>query len=155
MVVPLIGTVRHPRYDAHNIVPRLWQGSAPDTGRTVMRNGFDALVLTAEEFQPPAQAFPGVRVMHCPLDDHYDPLTPHEWNLIIRGANFVAHNVRRGRRVLVTCQQGLNRSGIITAMAVCLLTGVSGRDAVRLVQRRRPDALCNSNFVYHIEGVMV
>jgi protein-tyrosine phosphatase len=113
----------------------------------VARNGFEALVLSAEEYQPPRHAFPGVRVMHAPLDDHYDH--------IIRAANFVVHNVSRGRRTLVTCQAGLNRSGIITALAVCLLTGASGRQAVDLVQRRRPDALSNSNFVYHIESVMV
>lgn len=119
------------------------------------RKGFGALVLSAEEYQPPARAFPGVRVKHAPLDDHYDPLTPREWDCIISAANFVAHNVRRGRRTLVTCQAGLNRSGIITAMAVCLLTGMSGREAVELVQSRRPDALCNSSFVYHIENVMM
>jgi protein-tyrosine phosphatase len=124
-------------------------------GRTVMRNGFEALVLAAEEYQPPAHAFPGARVMHAPLDDHYDPLTAEEWEHIIRAANFAAHHVRSGRRTLVTCQAGLNRSGIITALAVCLLTGASGREAVDLIQRRRPDALCNSNFVYHIETVMV
>jgi protein-tyrosine phosphatase len=121
----------------------------------VARNGFKALVLSAEEYQPPRHAFPGVRVMHAPLDDHYDPITVEEWDHIIRAANFVVHNVSRGRRTLVTCQAGLNRSGIITALAVCLLTGASGRQAVDLVQRRRPDALSNSNFVYHIESVMV
>jgi protein-tyrosine phosphatase len=96
-----------------------------------------------------------VRVMHASLDDHYDPLTPEEWEHIIRAANFAAHHVMRGRRTLVTCQAGLNRSGIITALAVCLLTDMNGREAVELVQRRRPDALCNTNFVYHVESVMV
>lgn len=151
----LVGTVRHPRYDAHNILPRLWQGSAPDLGSQVARAGFQALVLAADEYQPPARAFPGVAVMHAPLDDHYDPLTAEEWERIISAARFAAYNVSLGRRTLITCQAGLNRSGIITALTVCFLTGTSGEDAVRLIQRRRPDALCNSNFVDHIETVLV
>jgi protein-tyrosine phosphatase len=146
--------VKHPYRDAHNILPKLWQGSAPRPGRSVSRDGFQALVLAAEELQLPGKLFPGVRVAHAPLDDHYDPLTAHEWDVIISAANFVAHNVKRGRRTLVTCQAGLNRSGIITAMAVCLLTGAGGFDAVELVKKRRPDALNNTNFVYHVESVM-
>lgn len=151
----LVGAVRHPRYDAHNILPRLWQGSAPKPGRSVARHGFQALVLAAEEHQPPARGFPGVRVMHAPLDDHYEPIGADEWEHIIRAANFAVGNVSCGRRTLITCQAGLNRSGIITALTVCLLTGMSGREAVSLVQRRRPDALCNHSFVHHIESVMV
>lgn len=150
----LIGTIEHPEIDAHNILPRLWQGSAPKTGRKVARSGFKALVLSAEEYQPPARKFPGVRVMHAPLDDHYRPLNAREWEHIIRAANFAASQVKRGNRTLITCQAGLNRSGIITALTVCLLTGASGREAVEHVRNMRPDALCNENFAYHIENVM-
>ena len=149
-----VDMVRHPHCDAHNILPRLWQGSAPDPGATVRRDGFRALVLAAEEYQPPSVAFPGVSVMHAPLDDHYDPLTAAEWERIIRAASFVSYHVSHGHRTLVTCQAGLNRSGIITALAICFLTDATGRQAIQRVQQRRPDALRNENFVDHIEAAL-
>lgn len=154
-VTHLVGTVRHPKCDAHNILPRLWQGSAPPPGQTVSRNGFQAIVLSAEEYQPEGRFFRGVDVMHAPLDDHHEPLTTGEWDTIIRAAEFAGGNVMLGRRVLVTCQAGLNRSGIITAVTVCMLTGLTGSGAVRLVQMRRPGALKNQSFANHIKAVMV
>lgn len=139
---------------ANRIMRNLWQGSKPPTGRDLSDDGYKALVLAAEEFQPPGHRFPGVRVRHAPLDDHLEPLTTTEWETIISAANFVVHNVEHGRKTLVTCYAGINRSGIITAMAVCLLTGVTGKQAVAHVRDKRPNALSNKSFAYHIESVM-
>lgn len=141
------------RIDATRILPRLYQGSIPPTGATLRRAGFGALVLAAEEHQPSARHFPGLYVLHAPLDDHEYPLTGQEWTQIATAAEFAAVGVRKGMRVLVTCQAGLNRSGIITAMAVMMLTGCSGDQAVRLVQSRREDALCNSSFAAQLSNL--
>jgi protein-tyrosine phosphatase len=139
---------------AHRILPRLWQGSAPPEGGELRRRGFEALVLAAEEHQPPAECFRHMRVHHAPLDDHLQPLTAEEWDRIIDASMFAYKNVMLGRKTLVTCQMGINRSGIITAMTVCQLAGVSGRAAVDLIQRQRPGALLNTSFVRQIERAM-
>lgn len=141
--------------DSNRILPKLWQGSAPPAGGILAKKGIEALVLAAEEYQPASRLFPGVRVEHAPLDDHGRPLSEAEWCIIIRGASFAAHNVLRGRRTLVTCRMGINRSGIITAMAVCLVTGCTGREAVALVRDKRPGALINTSFARHVESVMI
>lgn len=133
--------------DADRVAPRLYQGSKPPMGPAVKFAGFDALVLCAEEYQPTAEAFPGVRVHHVPLDDHLRPLSEREWKSIIGAAGFAAHHARRGRRVLVTCQMGLNRSGIVSATALMMLAGIGAREAIFLVKSNRAGSLSNSSFV--------
>lgn len=50
-------------------------------------------------------------------------------------------------RVLIRCQAGLNRSGLVTAL-VLMLDGHSATEAVnQLRARRSPWALCNDAFV--------
>jgi len=58
-----------------------------------------------------------------------------------------AHGLwRRGQRVLIRCQAGLNRSGLVTAL-VLLLDGWDPADAIEEIRTRRsPWALCNQQF---------
>jgi hypothetical protein len=139
-----------PQLDVSRVLPGLYIGSKPMPGPHLCRAGFDALVLCAEEIQPPSALFPGVLVIHAGIRDDCD-LSRSERLLALRAATEVARLVRRGQRVLVTCQQGRNRSGLVTAAAVHMLTGVSGRRAASHVQRRRQTplgpALSNPCFV--------
>lgn len=143
------------KIDAHRILPRLWQGSKPPVGHALRDAGFDVVVLCAFEYQPRSHRIPGVSVVHAPLDDHLQPLTTDEWKTILGAASFSADRLRSGDRVLVTCHQGINRSGIVTALIVCLLTGMTGKQAVQHVRQRRPGALRNTSFAQHVERVMV
>lgn len=57
-----------------------------------------------------------------------------------------------GRRVLIRCAGGMNRSGLVTAL-VLLRVGYSADDAVALIQHRRsPEALTNPSFVAYLRG---
>lgn len=120
----------------------LYQGHAPPTGDAVWRAGFDVLALCAEEYQP--SDFPGVRVLHVPLDDACP--TPREWLIANGAAQETALMLRGGRRVLVTCWQGRNRSGLVVALALRRL-GLTGEQAVARVKERRVGALTNPCFV--------
>lgn len=137
--------------DADRIAPRLYQGSAPPLGTELRRAGFDMLVLMAEEHQPDARAFDGIAVVHGPIDDA--ELTELEWQHVVRAARIVARRHQSGGRILVTCMAGLNRSGITTALALHLLTGCSGKDAVKIVQARRDFALGNKSFVRRLAKI--
>ena len=146
--------------DADRIIPGVYQGSKPaleSQGQLVPlplhQAGFDSLVLAAEEFQPPARDYPGVRVLHVPFDDHENRLTEEEWAEIVGAADWAAGEVRAGRRVLITCWAGINRSGIITALTVMMLTGWSGAKAVIRVKQMRPGALRNRSFAAHVRAV--
>lgn len=63
------------------------------------------------------------------------------------------HAARRGP-VLSTCNMGLNRSGLITGLALVLDEGMTAREAIRLIRRARGDsALSNRSFVRFIRYV--
>jgi protein-tyrosine phosphatase len=133
--------------DAHEIMPGLWQGSVPDP-ELVKREGFHLVVFCASEFQPAAREYPSVAVLYAPNEDHAAKPTPRpQLERASRASKIVAAFVKSGRKVLVTCFAGLNRSGLVTGLAVYRLTGQNGRDVVELVRARRPGALRNPRFV--------
>jgi protein-tyrosine phosphatase len=52
-----------------------------------------------------------------------------------------------GDRVLIRCQAGLNRSGLVTAL-VLMYKGASANESIRMIRlTRSPDALFNKNYV--------
>lgn len=141
--------------EASQILEGLFQGSAPPQGLELRRAGFDAVVLCAEEVQPPDAAFPGVEVLRAPLDDGSLPTA--ELAIAVAAAEDVAKRVRAGRKVLVTCAQGRNRSGLVTALAIMRLRGMTGDQAVRIVRMRRKSpfgpALSNEAFARKLREI--
>jgi len=140
---------------ASHVIPKLWQGSKPPEGPGLAAQGFRLLVLCAREIQPHSQRFPGLIVLHAPLDD--DPsrdLSAQEIQIAHGAADAVARAVSQGHRTLVTCAMGLNRSGLVVALAMTRgmgALGVSPQTAVALVRRARGnDALGNRRFVKHL-----
>lgn len=99
--------------EASRIWKNLYQGSEPPVGKFVRYAGFDVLVLCAEEYQPEPYRFPGVSVLHVPLNDVPLPLAEEEAQKIRRTGAAIVKHLRLGKRVLVTCHAGLNRSGIV------------------------------------------
>ena len=131
--------------DISKITPKLWQGSKPPKGEALRKAGVHVLVLAADEYQPGAKDFPGVRVIHCPLFDQLDQTVEDIANMIL-----VSHEVSdclaKGSTVLSTCQMGLNRSGVISALALCNL-GVEPERAIGAVRKARGRyALSNKTF---------
>lgn len=127
---------------ATRISPHLYQGGVDDLAGA---RDFDVVVLCAIERQFPGSTFPGVSIYRCPLDD--STLSAHEWKLAAAASAFLAPLIRGGRRCLVTCQAGRNRSGLVNALTLHRLTGWSGRDCVNHIQAHRENALTNESFV--------
>lgn len=128
---------------ASEIIENLWQGSAPPVGDNVGRAAH-VLVLCAQEYQPPDQAFPGVMVYRARMDDAVP--TDREVHEALKAAHRVAVSLAMKRVCLVTCYMGLNRSGLVSGLAL-RMGGFPGREAVRLVKRARGDAaLSNDHF---------
>jgi protein-tyrosine phosphatase len=127
--------------DAHRIAPKLYQGANPPKGPALKSLGFDTLVLCAMEHQDPASDYPGLKVIHAPMDDN--AWVPRE--TAMRAAREVACEIKAGRRVLVVCHQGRNRSGLVSALALWFM-GKSGVEALWQVQTARPDSLSNQFF---------
>jgi hypothetical protein len=74
-------------------------------------------------------------------------VTEVELDRLLRAAVWAYQRWRAGDRVLIRCQAGLNRSGLVTAL-VLMLDGYDAGDAIRLIRSQRsPWALCNNDFV--------
>ena len=133
----------------------LHQGWKPPVGDWLRHRGFDVLVLSAEEYQPSSKSFPGVRVIHFPLGDDHHHWSGRELAELDRLSSWLAESVRRRKRVLVTCQMGLNRSGLIVAATLMKLVSATPLGAVSLIRRcRDPLALSNPTFVMLLQDEM-
>jgi protein-tyrosine phosphatase len=133
------------RADANEVAPGLFVGSKPPPGK---HEGVDAIVLAAMEYQPPAHLFPGAEVIHAPLDDAPGRrMREDEIVIAANAAKRVAKLLRQGRRVLSSCQMGLNRSSLVAALAMQEVYGMSADEIVARLRRARGRwALSNPNF---------
>lgn len=138
--------------DAHEIIPQLWQGSRPRAGREVAEAGFDVLVLCAREHQPAPDAYPGILVILAPNDDHHF-VTREDLQVAVRTASRVVAYLQQGKKVLVTCLAGINRSGLVVALTIHKFLGFSGKSCIDIVREKRrfadvgDEALTNTFFV--------
>lgn len=124
--------------EANEIVPGLWQGSVPPRGTVLTDNGFQTLVLCAREHQIEATAFPGVEVIYAPNDDHpLYPFTRESLETAVVASRRVVEARKQGKKVLITCAAGINRSGLVTALTLHRLYGWDGKHCISVVRRRR------------------
>lgn len=132
-------------FDATQVGPGLFIGSRPTPG-TVRAHGFGMLVLCAREIQDPDD-HPQVEVVLAPMDDSTLRTDfPGELSTAQRARDAVLPAIRSGKRVLVTCRQGRNRSGLVCALVLRELTGWPGKMILTHLRNLRPGVL--SNLVY-------
>lgn len=143
------------RFDAHEIAPGLWMGSQPPVGHQLAARGFDIVVLCAVEYQPGAEWFPGVSVARITLDDAR--LSGGDALKSFTLGSEIAKEIKNGKTALVTCRQGRNRSGLVTALTLTQLTGCSGLSACMAIMTRRRSpfgpVLSNESFVNAISEI--
>jgi len=108
---------------------------------------WDYVVSCAAE-APPPRSCSDRKALHILLDD-----VPVDWRrdaqwcrAVAYAAAQVARAVRAGKRVIVACHMGLNRSTLVAGLAMRLL-GVPAADAIRAIRAARgPEALSNGTF---------
>lgn len=139
--------------NATRIAPRLWMGAHPPHGQALRQAGFSTLILCAKELQEPPAFWPGIAVLGAPLDDSGMPMLPIEKVTALSAARCAAESLHADHRVLVTCAQGRNRSGLVAALALHMLYGMSGDDCRAWIKRQRDpmlphgrEALANTYF---------
>lgn len=142
------------QYQCSKIADELYQGPIPPSGPALAENGFNLLVLCAAEYQPAPNVFPGIKVINAPGDDaEILPIPKYWFEKWSAAADEVVLVLQNKERILVTCKQGLNRSGIVTAMAWHRFTGLSGKACVELVRAKREGSLFNRAFVSYLDGL--
>ena len=134
----------------NEVVPGLFMGGhdvrAQSATACVVGDEFDLVVsLTTREGYGPS---PGVEHVVARLADAV--LDAPNAARVRELGTLVATAVDEGRRVLVRCSGGLNRSGVVVAEALVEL-GHSPDEAIRAVRAARgPWALTNPGFVAHL-----
>ena len=106
------------------------------------KDRYGLVVFAAKECRPPEQAFVdrvskrGVRMQYVPLLDQYE-LSQEERFALSVNVPLIANAYRRGARVLVTCNMGINRSAFVAALILDAVHGYGGGEALRVVRSRR------------------
>lgn len=120
----------------------LWMGGHPWPGV----RGFRAVL----NLYPWGPAYPsdGVEVRPVRMYDAAETPDPGQVGALV---DWVVERMAEGP-VLVHCQAGLNRSGLIAAM-VLVREGMASRDAIALLREKRsPAVLCNATFAAWVEA---
>lgn len=106
------------------------------------QGNYGLVVFAAKECPPPDQVFLDrvgkrrVRVQYIPLLDQYS-LSDYERFALNANILPIANDYRHGKRVLVTCNQGVNRSALVAALVLDVVHGYGGEQALAIVRSRR------------------
>jgi len=140
--------------DITEIVPGLWQGREPATAAEVAH--FDLVILTWEDGAKNWDRFPASvrpRFHLAAMQDDTRTLRPGD-ELVAEHAMLSAVDfMAKGRTVLATCMQGMNRSGLVVALTLHRHHGWSMQRCIAHIREKRPGALYNPAFVaYLLDG---
>lgn len=120
------------------IVAGIWQSGHPQPGEK-----WDA-VVDLDGDQPPLE---DVSVyIQWPIPDGPAP----EHAVLVALADLISDLRRAGKRVLIHCAGGMNRSGLVVASVLVRDDGMDPDEAIELIRARRPGALNNQSFVQHL-----
>jgi hypothetical protein len=123
------------------IAPGLFMGGTPDAGARDPGLPFDA-VATLYALAPPADWL--VEELRYGFYDASIDLV--NVDRVRRVAEWAYDRWQAGGRVLIRCQAGLNRSGLVTAL-ILISSGLTATEAITLIRERRAGyALCNESF---------
>ncbi len=122
------------------VLPGLWWSGLPDDWEA-LRGRVDAVLDLSDPGPGPSSDDLGeLTYVKAPLEDGE---TLPEPVLLDHLTGLVVDLVRQGRRVLVHCTFGKNRSGLVMALVVREVLGCDGPTALERVRAVRPRAVNN------------
>jgi hypothetical protein len=138
------------------IAPRLWQGGTHE----------DDFIESSKFFSPATQIQPftavltlnsrtqpvgwGVKELRFGFTD--GPIEKSDVPRILEVSDWAYQQWKGKENVLVRCQAGANRSGLVVAL-VLMKDGASAEKAIELIQSKRSFALSNSAFVSWLKEI--
>jgi hypothetical protein len=145
--------VVHPDYDLplrSEILPNLWMGGTDYKDRT--EDGMAMPYITIDDFDSVYTFYGSANPVDwfveeyrfAFLDSEREPL---DISKLKRAVLMAYEDWSSGKRVLIRCQAGLNRSGIVTAL-VLMRSGLTAQESIDLIRKARdPQCLYNKHFV--------
>ncbi len=138
------------------ILPCLWLGGTDDndtieTGvdtykpRMITKNDFDTVITLYSWAQPVDWLVEEVR-----YGFYYSEISHIDFAAVERAADFAYQAWKSGKRVLIRCQAGINRSSLVMAH-VLMKDKYKAREAIDLMREKRSKAvLLNRHFVDYL-----
>lgn len=136
------------------ILPGLWMGGTSD--QATLGHSDAKLEITPFHFDTVATLYASavpvdwyVKELRLGFYDHDQvDIDQHDLDQLVAS---LYSDWQAGKRVLIRCQAGWNRSGLVTGL-VLMREGFSAQEAIDLIRRMRsPNALCNSAFEQHLK----
>lgn len=132
----------------------LWQGGmyyGPQaTPRGVDDDDFNMVISMAGRGSGPTRVFGNLSHEVFYIEDN--KLGPVEMSFVSEAKDLATQAIHSGLKVLVRCQMGLNRSGLVVALTLVNL-GFPAQGAIELIRGRRSrNALHNPWFVEYIHN---
>lgn len=136
------------------ILPGLWMGGTSD--RATIGASESRVEITNFHFDTVATLYADalpvdwyVKELRLGFFDHNQvDVDEHDLNQVV---DSLYRDWQAGKRVLIRCQAGWNRSGLITGL-VLMREGFSAAEAIDLIRRMRsPNALCNRTFEQYLK----
>lgn len=122
---------------AKQIADKLWQGALAHVSQDGYPEGVEVVLLMAERVEALPNAA-NVPVLYLPIPDNPDGLTEEQFAQVYGLCRAV-----QGACVLTICHMGENRSGLASALLLCL-RGMEPAAAVKLVQTNGPHNSSNA-----------
>jgi len=144
------------RIFTHKSGAELWQGDKYDVNRLFRHEEtpISVIGLFAQEYQPddPLGRYELLKIGYDDNSGAEDVELSQVANLADGAADTLSDRLRAGKSCLSSCAMGLNRSGLVSALTLMKLTGMTPTEAVAQVRGMRRaqegmQALCNPKFV--------
>ena len=120
-------------------------GVAPWRLQELRRGGFDVMLSVASDLFPHSEVVAsGFRRACIPFPDVVPPdetTVGISRNHLRLTSDFIQENVDRGRRVLVHCAGGKDRTGLVLAHYMAKRENLDAAEAIRRLREIRPEAL--------------
>jgi hypothetical protein len=141
------------------ILPNLWQGGTDDddlvhkgTGRLPVHSDFKEfdVVVSLSAYSNPM----GWMVKEYRFGFPDGPTSDEIYVEIEKIADYAYIDWKDGKKCLVRCQAGINRSGLVVAL-ILMREGMSAQDAIALIRKKRSQyCLDNTYFVEYLKRKM-
>lgn len=89
--------------------------------------------------------------VHCPIRD--GALDSKSIKRVHVAARRIVHAMKNGKKVLVYCKRGRNRSCFVIAIAIARLYRIGGDRALRIVRYKRPNSISTPFFIKHLKSI--
>ena len=128
----------------------IWQSGYKEIPHDLKSVNIDMVIYAASEC-PPLNHHLGAELKYFPNDDMMCPKGTKFYDALLWNAQQavpdVVKAVQEGKNVLVTCSQGINRSSLVTALAIKELSTLPAWDIVNLIKNKRDGTLTNGTFI--------